>query len=146
MPRKMRTHAKPEADLPEDLSPEEKQEVAITPSATAVAAEAQLTGVVPLESQHRHADESEIPGEDDVLRVGDPDDRPTDNAFVGDDTPGGDSPTPDQHQVDDIGRAYVVQEDDSGAMRTSSRILDRPEQPRGCLDVHALRPGTLRHR
>ncbi|PYQ53681.1 MAG: hypothetical protein DMF78_08355 [Acidobacteria bacterium] len=146
MPRKMRTHAKPEADLPEDLSPEEKQEVAITPSATAVAAEAQLTGVVPLESQHRHADESEIPGEDDVLRVGDPDDRPTDNAFVGDDTPGGDSPTPDQNQVDDIGRAYGVQEEDSGALRTSSEILDRRDQRRGFLDVPEPTPGTVRRR
>ncbi len=146
MPRKMRTHAKPEADLPEDLSPEEKQEVAITPSPTAVAAEAQLTGVVPLESQHRHAGESEIPGEDDVLRVGDPDDRPTDNAFVGDDTPGGDSPTPDQNQVDDIGRAYGVQEEDSGALRTSSEILDRRDQRRGFLDVPEPTPGTVRRR
>jgi hypothetical protein len=146
MPRKMRTHAKPEADLPEGLSSEIQQEVAITPSATAVAAEAQLTGVIPLEAQHRHSGEMEIPGEDDVLRVGDPDDRPTDNAFVGDDTPGGDSPTPDQNQVDDIGRAYGVQEEDAGALRTSSEILDRRDQRRGYLDVPEPTPGTVRRR
>ncbi len=146
MPRKMRTHARPESNIPEDLSAEEKQEVAITPSATAVAAEAQLTGVIPLEAQHRHSDDTEIPGDDDVLRVGDPDDRPTDNAFVGDDTPGGDSPTPDQNQVDDIGRAYGVQEEDSGALRTSSEILDRRDQRRGFLDVPEPTPGTVRRR
>jgi hypothetical protein len=146
MPRKTRTHAKPEADLPAGLAPEEKQEFAITPSATAVAAEAQLTGVVPLESQHRHPEDKEIPGEDDVLRVGDPDDRPEDVAFVGDVTPGGDMPTPDQNQVDDIGRAYGVQEEDSGALRTSSEILDRRDQRRGFLDVPEPTPGTVRRR
>ncbi len=146
MSRKTRTHAKPEPYIPEDLPSEVKQEVAIIPSGTAVAAEAQLTGVVPLESQHRHSDDKEIPGEDDVLRVGDPDDRPTDNAFVGDDTPGGDSPTPDQNQVDDIGRAYGVQEEDSGALRTSSEILDRRDQRRGFLDVPEPTPGTVRRR
>ena len=114
--------------------------------AFAASAEAQLTGVIPLEAQHRHSDDTEIPGDDDVLRVGDPDDRPTDNAFVGDDTPGGDSPTPDQNQVDDIGRAYGVQEEDSGALRTSSEILDRRDQRRGFLDVPEPTPGTVRRR
>jgi hypothetical protein len=146
MPRKTRTHAKPEATLPPDLPAEVEREVAITPSATAVAAEAQLTGVVPREAQHRHRDEQEIPGQDDVLRVGDPDERPTDVAFVGDDAPGGDMPTPDQNQVDDIGRAYGVQEEDAGALRTSSEILDRRDQRRGYLDVPEPTPGTVRRR
>jgi hypothetical protein len=146
MPRKTRTHAKPEPHLPQDLPADVQREVAIIPSATAVAVEAQLTGVVPLESQHRHPEDREIPGEDEVLRVGDPDDSPTDNAFVGDDTPGGDSPTPDQNQVDDIGRAYGVQEEDSGALRTSSEILDRRDQRRGFLDVPEPTPGTVRRR
>ena len=35
-------------------------------------------------------------------------------------------PSPDQNQVDDIGRAMGVQEEDSGALRTSAEILDAP--------------------
>ena len=110
------------------------EEAAIVPSPTAVAAEALATGVVPLEAQHRHPEDREIPGQDELLRAGDPDGRVTDNAFVGDETPVGDMPSPDQNQVDDIGRAMGVQEEDSGALRTSSEILARRDQHRGYLD------------
>ena len=55
------------------------EEAAIVPSPTAVAAEALATGVVPREAQHRHPEDREIPGEDDLLRAGDPDSRVTDN-------------------------------------------------------------------
>ena len=65
---------------------------------------------------------------------GDPDNSVTDNAFVGDETPVGDMPSPDHNQVDDIGRAMGVQEEDSGALRTSSEILARRDQARGYLD------------
>jgi len=109
-------------------------EAAIVPSPTAVAAEALATGVVPLEAQHRHPSDREIPGEDELLQAGDPDSRVTDNAFVGDETPVGDMPSPDQNQVDEIGRAMGVQEEDSGALRTSSEILARRDQHRGYLD------------
>jgi hypothetical protein len=118
-------------------------ETAVTPSATAVAAEALATGVVPLESQHRHLADRQIPGEDDLLRVGDPDGRVTDAAFVGDETPGGDNPTPDQNQVDDMGRAMGVQEEDSGSLRSSSEILDRRDRHRGrYLEVPEANPDT----
>ena len=110
------------------------EEAAIVPSPTAIAAEALATGVVPLESRHRHATDNAIPGDDQVLRAGDPDNSVTDNAFVGDETPMGDMPSPDHNQVDDIGRAMGVQEEDSGALRTSSEILDRRDQARGYLD------------
>jgi uncharacterized protein DUF6335 len=109
-------------------------EAAIVPSPTAVAAEALATGVVPLEAAHRHSSDREIPGDDQILRAGDPDNRATDNAFVGDETPVGDMPSPDHNQVDDIGRAMGVQEEDSGALRTSSEILARRDQARGYLD------------
>jgi hypothetical protein len=143
MPKKLRNpHAG--RQLKSTLPAEYKDEAAIVPSATAVAAEAMATGVVPLESQHRHPDDEEIPGQDDLLRVGDPDDRPTDNAFVGDETPGGDMPTPDQNQVDDIGRAYGVQEEDSGALRTSSEILDGRDERRSYLEVPDTKRGTRR--
>jgi hypothetical protein len=110
------------------------EEAAIVASPTAVAAEAMATGVVPLESVHRHPSDREIPGDDQILRAGDPDNRVIDNAFVGDETPVGDMPSPDHNQVDDIGRAMGVQEEDSGELRTSSEIMARRDQARGYLD------------
>lgn len=127
----------------DDIPPQYVEEAAILSSPTAVAAEAMLTGVVALESPHPHRHD-EIPGQDSLLQVGDPDDSPTDNAFVGDETPGGDMPSPDQNQVDDIGRAYGVQEEDSGALRTSSEILDARDQRRSYLEAPDPKFGTRR--
>jgi len=127
-------------DIPEKYA----EETNIMPSATAVAAEALATGVVPLESHHRHSDDNEIPGQDALLRVGDADGRVTDSAFVGDETPGGDMPTPDQNQVDDIGRAMGVQEEDSGSLRASSEILDGRDRHRAFDDVPEPNPDTRR--
>jgi hypothetical protein len=110
------------------------EEAAIVPSPTAVAAEALATGVVPLESQHAHPADKEIPGDEEALRAGDPDNSAIDNAFVGDETPVGDMSSPDHNQVDDIGRAMGVQEEDSGELRTSSEIMARRDQARGYLD------------
>ena len=70
-----------------------------------------------------------------VLKVGDPDDSALKNAYVGDETPGGSMPTPDQDRVDDIGRAYGVQEIDSGALRTTAEILDERDRHRALLEV-----------
>jgi hypothetical protein len=70
-----------------------------------------------------------------VLQVGDPDDSALQNAYVGDETPGGSMPTPDQDRVDDIGRAYGVQEVDSGALRTTAEILDERDRHRAQLEV-----------
>jgi len=71
----------------------------------------------------------------DTLLVGDPDDSALDNAYVGDETPGGSSPTPDQDRVDDIGRAYGVQEADSGALKSTAEILDERDRHRPLLEV-----------
>jgi hypothetical protein len=143
MPRKIR-NSQVGRESKRTLPREYAEEAAIVPSGTAVAAEALATGVVPLESQHRHSDDSEIPGQDELLRVGDPDGRVTDNAFVGDETPTGDMPSPDQNQVDDLGRAMGVQEEDSGALRTSSEILDRRDRHRGFLEAPPAKRGTRR--
>ncbi|HEV8253748.1 MAG TPA: DUF6335 family protein [Vicinamibacteria bacterium] len=89
------------------------------------------TGVVPLAAG---GPRPEIPGEDDVIRVGDPDDRTLDNEYVGDQTPGGSSPTPDQSNVDDIGRAYGLAEEDDGAMRGAEPILKRRDRKRPQLE------------
>ncbi len=95
-------------------------------SPTAVAAEALRTGVVaPVRSGRR----DEIATEEAML-VGDPDDSSFDNEYVGDELPGGDSPTPDQNGVDDIGRAYGLQEEDSGVLRSAEEVLARRDRHR----------------
>ncbi len=103
------------------------------PSPTAVAAEALRTGVAPQPSGLRRP--VEIPRDGDTLLVGDPDDSALNNAYVGDETPGGTSPTPDQDRVDDIGRAYGVQEVDSGTLKPAAEILDERDRHRPFLEV-----------
>ena len=102
------------------------------PSATAVAVEALRTGVVPHLAGERP---EEIPGEGDRIRAGDPDDSAMDNEYVGDETPGGSSPTPDQNSVDEIGTAYGLQEEDEGPLRTAAEILQRRDQHRATMDA-----------
>jgi hypothetical protein len=94
-------------------------------SGTAVAAEALRSGILPA---RRHP--SRIPHEDETIRVGDPDDDSLANEYVGEDLPGGSTPTPDQSNVDEIGRAYGVQDEDAGSLRTSSELLDRRDRHR----------------
>ena len=45
--------------------------------------------------------------------------------FTGDETPGGDNPTPDQDVVDDIGKALGVQYDDNEELKASDKIGER---------------------
>jgi len=92
-------------------------------SATAIAAEALRTGILPATARRREA----IP-HDDVLRVGDPDDSTLANEYGGEETPGGSSPTPDQNDVDDIGRAYGLQEEDNGVLRSAAEVLQRRDR------------------
>jgi hypothetical protein len=94
-------------------------------SPTAVAAEALRTGVLPGVRRR-----TEIPHEDETIRVGDPDDRSLANEYVGEETPGGSTPTPDQSNVDEIGRAYGLQEEDSGALRSAAEVLERRDRRR----------------
>jgi len=63
-----------------------------------------------------------IPRDTDIL-CGDPDDEELGNEYVGDELPGGSASTPDQNDVDEIGRLYGVQEEDSGELRTSAELL-----------------------
>jgi hypothetical protein len=98
-----------------------------TPSATAVAAEAMRTGVIPLVTASR-TDESNRG--DARLKAGDIDTNAMGNATVGDEAPGGSVTTPDQDRVDDIGKALGVQEVDSGELRTTSELLDERDRKR----------------
>jgi hypothetical protein len=111
---------------------ESVRETAGAPSPTAVAAEAMATGVVPLAAREKDA---ALPGQDHVVTAGEADERPENAAFVGDVTPGGDMPTPDQNQVDAYGHAMGVPEADSGALRTSGEILDKRDRSRAFQDV-----------
>ena len=95
-------------------------------SGTAVAAEALRTGVLPNGFRRREA----IPHEGEKIRVGDPDDDSLANEYVGEDVPGGSTPTPDQSNVDEIGRAYGLQDEDNGSLRTSREVLTRRDQRR----------------
>jgi len=90
-----------------------------------VAAEALRTGVLPGRHQSRPA-----PRVDEAMRFGDPDDDVMTNQYVGEDTPGGSTPTPDQNGVDEIGRAYGLQEEDTGALRSAGEILARRDRHR----------------
>src|SRR5262245_51791138 len=100
---------------------------AIWCSATAVSAEALRTGVIPIATTRRR---EAIPGESETIRVGDPDDQSMANEYVGEETPGGTSPTPDQSSVDEIGRAYGLQEEDTGALRCAAEVLTRRDRRR----------------
>jgi uncharacterized protein DUF6335 len=95
-------------------------------SPTAVAAEALRSGVLPSSARRREV----IPHEDETIRVGDPDDDSLANEYVGEDLPGGSTPTPDQSNVDEIGRAYGLQDEDNGSLRTSREVLARRDRKR----------------
>jgi hypothetical protein len=97
-------------------------------SPTAVAAEALRTGVLPVRVLARR---QSIPRGDDTMLIGDPDDRSLENEYVGEETPGGNNPTPDQSLVDEIGRAYGLQdEDSSGCLRSGAEVLGRRDRHR----------------
>ena len=109
-----------------------------TRSATAVAVEALMTGVLPSHAKPRE----EIPNERETICAGDPDDRTLANEYSGEETPGGSTPTPDQNGVDAIGRAYGLQEEDSGALRSSFEVLGRRDRHRAELAA-PRKPGGL---
>jgi hypothetical protein len=96
-------------------------------SLTALAGEALRRGTVARGGIGRPL---EIPSEDALLRVGDPEVDPLYAAYVGDEVPGGDMTTPDQDIVDDIGRAYGVSDLDTPELQASSEILEKRDRRR----------------
>jgi len=64
------------------------------------------------------------------MRAGDEDVSPLANEYSGEEMPGGSMPAPDQNRVDDIGRAYGVEEEDTGSLRTSAELLGRRDRRR----------------
>jgi hypothetical protein len=102
-------------------------------SPTAVAIEALRSGILPFCGPRRR---EEIPNEDELICIGDPDDHGLDNEYVGDETPGGSAPTPDQNGIDDIGRAYGLQEEDAGGeLQAAGDVLTRRDRHRSELQA-----------
>ena len=125
------------AEPPEANEPPEEH----VQSPTALAGEALRRGVPPPAAAYPQ-DEEEVPREQDRLRGGEVDTSPLGNVFVGDEAPGGDMPTPDQDLVDEIGRAYGVQEADSGVLRASSELLDARDRRRAEMEAPQATRGT----
>jgi len=103
-------------------------------SLTEVAAEALRTGLYPTAAAEA------VPGQDDILRVGDPDVDPLQNLYTGDELPGGSMPTPDQSGVEEISRAAGIEEADSGGLRAAEEIAERRDRRRW--DQESLSPKT----
>jgi hypothetical protein len=93
-----------------------------------VATEAARTGVVRGRIPSR---EEELPGEDRDLGAGDPDVSGIEAGHVGESTPGGSTPTPDQAGVDDIGRALGLEDVDRRRLRSSTEVLAERDRRRG---------------
>jgi hypothetical protein len=124
------------APSPEELieALEENREPPHVSSLTDVASEAARVGIV---------DEQlppEIPGQDALLTVGDPDVDPLDNEFSGEQVPGSTMPAPDQNNVDDIGRAYGLSDQDNGAFISTEELLERRDLHRQELTPAAKGP------
>lgn len=120
--RKSRDHTSRSPRLPMD---ERTLRPLVCP--TAVAVEALRTGVVSLHNSRRR---DVIPWEGETIRVGDPDDESLADEHEGEEAPRGSTPTPDQNSVDDIGRAYGLQEEDSGVLRSAAEVLARRDRHR----------------
>jgi hypothetical protein len=112
---------------PRPAAAAERDEPQALSSPTAVAAEALRTGVSPLRV-HRRVEE--IPHEGRTIQAGDPDDDALANEYSGENLPGASAPTPDQNQVDEIGRAYGLSEEDNGPLHASAEILARRDRHR----------------
>lgn len=88
-------------------------------SLTEVAAEAMRSGIVP------DMPIGEVPGEDALLRGGDPDVDALSNELNGDEMPGASNPGPDQNNVDAIGAAYGLSQQDGEELRSAEEIMER---------------------
>ena len=62
------------------------------------------------------AGEEDIPGEDELLRADDPDASPREIAYEGDEAAGQPNSSPDDNDVDAIGRLYGVTQADRGGL------------------------------
>lgn len=108
-------------------------------SVTAIAAEAMSRQ--PPEVVSSLSDDA-LPSESRDVGGGDSDQSILENEEdVGNDRPRRTTPAPDPNAVDEVGRAYGIQEEDSGSLRTSSEILDLRDHHRSELTAARTRKG-----
>jgi len=60
-----------------------------------------------------------------AITAGDVDANLEDAYFSGDETPGGENPTPDQEVVDEIGKALGVEYQDNEELRSGDKVVER---------------------
>jgi hypothetical protein len=65
------------------------------------------------------------PNSAEALAAGDREVSPESAAFVGDETPGGDNPTPDMDVVDLVGRSLGVEYEDAEELKGAEKIAER---------------------
>ena len=87
-------------------------------SITSILDDALESGVSPLGN-----DDEEIPGEDAVLRAGDPDADALQNELSGDEAAGGSNASPDDNDVDALGRLYGVSEADRSELVLGDELI-----------------------
>lgn len=87
-------------------------------SLTAYAAEALRTGLYP------QREIEEVPGQDELLRAGDPDSDPLENLYSGEELPGGSATSPDQSDVDAMSRLAGMGGADRGELRAAEEIAE----------------------
>ena len=102
-----------------------RAEASGAPSPTAVAAEALRTGVVRLAA----AEPQDIAIPDDVVPTA-AEARGERPPHSGEESAMGHMTSPENNDVDAMGRAMGIQEEDSGSLRTSSELLDARDRHR----------------
>jgi hypothetical protein len=104
-------------------------------SITGAAAEAMRTGVAPSARKP-----GEIPGQDRVLRGGDPDVDPLDVEYSGEEVAGGGNSSPDQNNVDEIGRIAGISNTDDGELVLGDDLIRPRDEKRWELEVESKDP------
>ena len=126
----MADQARKSTKRPTDNAPNDvRAETSGAPSPTAVAAEALRTGVVPLA-----ADEPpDMATPDDVVPPA-AEARGARSPHSGEESAMGHMTSPENNDVDAMGRAMGIQEEDSGGLRTSGELLDARDRHRARQD------------
>ena len=119
--RKSTKTTRPTDNAPSDV----RAESTGAPSPTAVAAEALRTGIVPLA-----ADEPRGVATPDDVAAPAAENRSARSPHSGEESAMGHMPSPDNNDVDAMGRAMGIQEEDSGGLRTSGELLDARDRHR----------------
>ena len=109
----------------DDASAEARAEASGAPSPTAVAAEALRTGVVPLSA----GEPPDVETPDDVVPTA-AEARSARGPHSGEESAMGHMTSPENNDVDAMGRAMGIQEEDSGGLRTSGELLDARDRHR----------------